>query len=468
MISFFVSYGIIAYCYANYSSNLISFLFMIDGILTSLLFIISSYTINGTANQILTKCESLYTVNVLDRYIYYIIISLFFYNFNLFFWTNTNTKDLHYIFLLFTCPSNVNIFSQIEPFREIIKFIRKQIDNILKLICAIQISIIIKDISEQIFHKRYEINKYDIYNALFVDPNLHTSLGECLKNFFIIFLLIFLKKKYVYIYKYCAKLIYVINYGKTNYKIDPNVFVKNILEQRKWYLLHDPNTIRIIIKLIQDNPDKNIGNIIISEIKYEFTKCISIWSLSTYLKCIYIIPPLFLLCLLFEQIRKKNKHVELSTIIRKILLIFILGLIGVCMNNYILTILICSISVFIKFDIKEISHKKIFYFIKKTHFTLKGLSYALLLLFIILHKSNNFYNLSLLLCINPIELKILYCILFYIGYLSNYYILHLVYITYIYFIVSDFFFSKIKTYLKNLSNRFFITNNHTPLVDNYF
>lgn len=450
MISLIISYIMILCCYKYYPSNLISFLLMIDSIFTSSLFIIYSYS--NTKIQILNKCESLYTVNILDRYIYYIIISLIFYNFNLFLWTNDII--LLYIFLLFGCPQCVNKLTQINFFSNIIIFVRKQIEDIVKLFCATQISIIIKDISEQIFNKKYYINKYDIYNALFIDPNLKTSLSECLKNIFIIFLLLFLKKKYIYFYKYIVKLIYILNYGKTNYKVDPYVYVKNIIDQQKWYLLHDPNTIRIIIKLIQDNPDKNIGNVFINEIKYEITKCISIWSLSSCLDLIYIIPPLFLLCFLFQQ-NKIN--------LKKILLLLILGSIGICIKNYFITIILCIISTFIKIDLYDLSYKNITKFIKLYHFNYKSIYYSSLFLFFILYKSNinSIYNWSILLCINPTELKVLFIILFYIGNLSLYYIPHLIYITYISFLIS----TPLITQIKNTYNS--IKTNHN-FVDNYF
>lgn len=416
-----ITYIITCYLYYISPINLLSFLITVDGVLTASLFL-SYHICESQKNQIIDNYNSLYKVTSIERYIYYIILTILFYILTIFFWIDTNI--IKYIFCLSAHPLIVNTLCNKYPFNNIIKYIYECCEDLMKLLCAIQITVVMRDIAEYICRKKCEINTIDIYNSLFKDPYFKIPLEECIKNFITILLLTFLKKHYRKFYKY-FKGVYNLKYGKINE--NPIKYLQNIIENKKWYMLHDTNTMHIIIKIIEENPDKYIGNKIFNEFKYDIFKCTSIWTISSYLNSIYYIFILFNIFLLYEFKKKYN-----NIIIKRIILITISTIIGILTENYILAILICYLSKFIKFNIYNIITYCI-NILKKIHFKIELFEFLLLAIFIILYK--NSVGIPLLLCITSNNARILYLCLLFIGSLSNYNIFHILFISYIMFIV---------------------------------
>src|SRR5689334_11268538 len=115
------SMAIIFVCFISNEYSLLCKLITLDSLFSAIYFITNFINKNLSDSQILRNTSLLYRVGILDRYIYYILLSLCYKIINIFLWTD-NIIPLYYFGIISIIPYVLNRLYKYPMFCKIIKF----------------------------------------------------------------------------------------------------------------------------------------------------------------------------------------------------------------------------------------------------------------------------------------------------------------------------------------------------------
>jgi hypothetical protein len=279
----------------------------IDSIFSAINFIKTYLNTDLTDQQIVTKSNALYNGSLTDRYIYYFLVYFTYNTICTFFWAS-DINILYYIGIISIYPYILNKIFSTSLFR----IIRNKKELIVKLVIAKILSMLIKFYSKIYLQKKIKNFKYTELTYLLSDYK--ETVGyfyDVLKNFAIILALSYVKKYSTKIYYDIIK--YIYNY-KTGQLLDSfnednaKEHLIEIIDKKQWHEFKKPNTYNAILRVYQMSiSDIDIFKVINDEINFILIKIFSIWTLGSLFGSIYFVPILSLFLILYKYIRIDKK-----------------------------------------------------------------------------------------------------------------------------------------------------------------
>ncbi|MCJ7636118.1 MAG: hypothetical protein MUO21_01360, partial [Nitrososphaeraceae archaeon] len=291
---------------------------------------------NLTESQIITETNSLYAGTGLDRYIYYILLYLFYKTIFYFFWIS-ESFIYYYIGLFTVVPCVLNQILQSRLF----EIIRNKKELFVKTILAKTLTSIIK------FCAKVYLNKEDI-NVKYTEimeilKDYHETVGyfiTVLKSLAVILGLSYVKSCAPSMYYGIIKYIYNYKTGEMISSYNPESakhLISDIIENKKWYELTKVNTFKAIVYLYQMNTDKvDFFGKFINDFNFTLIKMFSVWTMASLVGNIYVSPILALCLLLYKRYVRKydSNNDSLYSLIGEILLICVSAVVGYFNASY--------------------------------------------------------------------------------------------------------------------------------------
>ena len=267
--------------------NLLLLLLSIDNISYANDFLIKSILNKSNRNNIIIQNTKLYKLNIIERYIFYIFIYLFYSTIKLLI-LNKYTIFLKVLLSLSSLPI---IFNNIiyDNYEDIFSRITLYKDKIIRLIFCEQIYLIIDKLNTKLLDDKLILNKDEIIftlnNELSKCNNIRTEIFKFIKNTLIVSLLSYCKSKSIIYYK-LIKYIYIYNSG--SYYIN-NINIENakqkfitIFKNKSYKDLNDPMTIHSLLCLYYDkNTDTNWDEIN-EQINYNIICFMTLWTIGSF------------------------------------------------------------------------------------------------------------------------------------------------------------------------------------------
>lgn len=447
----------IMYIYINNIMNNIFFrnlsyffeMIAIDSIFSAINFVKTYLNTDLTDQQIVTKSNALYNGSLVDRYIYYFLVYFAYSTTCTFFWAS-DISILYYIGAMSICPFIIN-----KIFRStLFKIIRKKKENLIKLGIAKLLSMIIKAYSKIYLQKKIKNFKYTELTHLFA--NYKETVGyfyDVIRNFAIILLLSYVKKYSTKIYYDAIKYIYGYKTGQlldSFNEYDAKEYLINIIDTKEWHEFKNPNTYNAILRVYQTNISNiDIFKVINDEINLVLVKVFSIWTLASLFDSIYFVPLLSLFLIMYKYIRVEKKGLRDIPIIMSILPLcaiyngyFLISLLCQCLPKLVFNKVSYKIMKdgrgFITNKINSINIYDRSIFIPSISFV----SYMTLVSIFQLNSIIMFFNILLNMVVNigkDRKREILYATIIFTTYLSNFAITHIVFNTFVIFLMYHIF-----------------------------
>jgi hypothetical protein len=457
-------FPIAIFAYYN-NNNILTQLITIDSIFTSINFLVLHMIYNQKikitqetqkekikitqetqAILILKATDKLYTSNLLDRYIYYIIITLFYYTLCNFFWIDYKYNK---ILLILSTPNLLNYILKLNIFTRI----KQKKQYIIKIIITKQVAFLIKTCSRIYLNKIININYLELMDIFINYDKTYENFIKCLKTSIIIFIITHIKLKHNYIYYKLSK--YVYNYTTGEYLISydsksSRELLLDIIINKKYDMLLKSNTYSAIIFLYYENNIKdNYLELLFNNFKYKITSLIAIWTLSSYFNSLhinininitFIIISNIALLIINKTLNYKNIIILLSYLSTNIFLINF-----ICQFSNILVFNKLTYNVY-KFLYQETKNKIITLFNNNKLYN----KFILILYFlVIINRELNIFSIILNSIISKDYVKILITnVLLLSCYISDYHLLHVLHNLIILYIICGF--NSINIYIENL------------------
>lgn len=424
-----------------YDYNFFLKMVTLDSLFNAIHFMTTFININLSESQIVTKSNSLYNGSLLDRYIYYSIVYGLYKIVCTFLW-QANSFHLYFVGLMTIIPFIINKILKSKLF----DIIREGKEYFVKVIISKILTIIIKFYSKIYLDKNANIKNSEILILLKDYRDTVNYFTDVIKNILFIFLLSYVKNYSTTLYYGIIK--YIYNY-KTGDLLDSyNVnsaksYLTNIIDNRKWHELSKPNAYKAILYLYQINSDKtDLINTIITQFNFSLVKMFTVWTISSIIGSVFIIPILSFAMLLFKKIMRKGDDDKFY----KELFIMIISS-GLCLinNSYILISFVSQFGTQLLFNKVTFIMIKIFYKkIKKIINIIINnnrdltLSYIITIIYTIILKHLNMIDSQMIIGLNilfnimvSIEIKkqIIFSIILISTYISNYNIIHVIFNT---------------------------------------
>lgn len=310
----------------------------IDSVFNAIHFLKEFVDNNLDENMVVRRSKLLYKYSVLDRYIYYLTCFLSYTTLCNFFWISYNVLSYVSLFI-FTFPLFLNKMMNCVIFHRIIK----GKEDIIKFIITKQMAFLIKTMSKNYLQKDVDINHVELLPLFDNYDKTMDYMLDIIKNSLIIFLTSYIKQ-------YSSKLSYKLMKYAYNYKTGDILKSFNektarndlldIIENKKWKLLLDPNVFRASLYLYQiNNKDPDVLKKLINIFNYKLGKFFTIWTISSFFNNMLIVPiaSLFMLCY-----RKKINISNNIENIQRIIITSLSTLIGIHFNNYMLASFLCQ------------------------------------------------------------------------------------------------------------------------------
>lgn len=377
-------------------------------------------------------------VSIFDRYIYYTIIALTELILKWITWYNYSSYIYH--ILIFTTQPLI-MEACIQLLVDIYDLIYKKINKFKLIIISGSMSYLINLTSKSVLKMDPNINSKELKRTIkkVIDRREYNHIITFLKIFIITNIINYANNSR-YIYGKFIELLY--NYGalikinneyniKTSYDNikDPKEKLRTIIKKRDWDQLYNANTLNSIIDIYKINETGELLNIITNNINYcnlQISKFFALYSIATFINNPLISIILSFIILIIEG--RKDKFSYMMRIISIILVNFNIDpiyIIGICeltelFNNKLVKWLIIN-------SLEKIyKYRKILFHHNKYNITF-------ILSFIIIQYIDNIYLLSLFVFITKYPL--IYSLIIYSNYLSNFDVLHLFVVNFIIYII---------------------------------
>jgi len=321
--------------------NLFLKIITLDSLYSTIHFFKTFINKNIRENQILNLSTSLYKYTVIDRYIYY-FCQFIIYKFICYYFWISNLNLLYYGILIFTIPSILNN----TLINNIIRIIRRQKENIIKLVAAKQFALLIKLVAKIYLKKDINVKYREILPLLNNYKDTVNYSTEIIKNILIIILLSYLKNYSPNFYYRITKYFYAYKTGDIleSYNTESaKTQLIDIINNKEWDNFLKPNIYQAIFYLYQINKEKNdFFRDCIFKFNYQLLKMFTLWTLSSFLNNIFIIPLVSLFIIIYRNNKITINFECIKNFICNILIIILGSCIGYKYHSYFLTSIICQ------------------------------------------------------------------------------------------------------------------------------
>jgi hypothetical protein len=318
------------------NSNILVKLMSSDSLLNALSFLKVFITKRTSSESQILEFSNVYDVPLIDRYLCYIITSMFYKIICTFLWINK--YNIIEIFIsLITIPS---IFDKIAK-SKIYPIIQNYKEYIINIIIAQKITLFIKYYSKNYLKKKIRIKYYDILPHINNYKDTANHIFEILKNCLLLFIFSQLKGYSSNNYFYYGFIKHIYNY-KTGDMLtsfnDNNAkhFLIDTIENRKWNEFTKPNIYKAIMCTYQINNNDDFIKQVIVQFNYLLLKMFSIWTIMSIFECIWIGPLISFFILLYKF---SGMNIQFYTDAFVIFLVFIFG---IFFKNYFLISFFCQ------------------------------------------------------------------------------------------------------------------------------
>jgi hypothetical protein len=287
----------------------------VDSVLNAVNFMWTYLQPNLTNQQIVTQSNSLYKGSLTDRYIYYSLVYIA-YNTICAYFNTPDINIIYYIGIITTLPPIINkIFSTL-----LFKIIREKKELTVKLFIAKILSMIIKFYSKIYLQKKIKNFKYTELVDLLSDYKESLEyFYDILRNFIIILILSYIKKCSAKYYYDIIKYIYNYKTGELLDSFrgnDAKEYLINIIENKQWYKFKKTNTYNAMLKVYESSVSEiDIFGVISDEINFVLVKIFSIWTLASLFDSIYYVPLLSSFLILYNKYVKQGRLRDIGVIL---------------------------------------------------------------------------------------------------------------------------------------------------------
>lgn len=301
--------------------NLLLLLISIDNISYANDFLIKSIfnRLNiSNRNDIIIQNTKLYKLNIIERYIFYIFIYLFYSTIKILI-LNKCTIIIKLTKLLLSLTSLPIILNNIiyDNYEDIFNRLTFYKDKIIRLIFCEQIYSIIAKLNTKLLDNRLILNKEEIIFTLNDElskcNNIRTEIFKFIKNTLVVSLLSYCKSKSIVYYK-LIKYIYIYNSGSyyiNNINIEDakQKFIK-IFETKSYKDLNNPMIIHSLLCLYYDKKTDTNWDEINGQINYDIICFMTLWTCGSFFSDKYRIMIMFIIKTIlyftsFDNIEKK-------------------------------------------------------------------------------------------------------------------------------------------------------------------
>jgi hypothetical protein len=433
----------------------------IDSVFTAINFVYTYLNTDLTDQQIVTKSGALYNGSLTDRYIYYFLVYCAYNTICTFFWT-PGVPILYYLGIISIFPYFLNKIFASKLFR----IIRSKKELMVKLIIAKLLSMIIKFYSKVYLQKKIKNFKYTELIYLLSDYKETTGyFYDILRNFAIILALSYVKKYSTKLYYDVIKYIYNYKTGQLLESFNEDNAKEHlitIIDKKQWHEFKKPNTYNAILRVYQESVSEiDIFKVLNDEINFILGKIFCIWTLASLFGSIYFVPILSLFLILYK-FRTDKKGLKDIIVISSILPLctvydgyFLISFLCQCLPKIIFNKVSYKLSKEIKkstsINIQTINIYDRDIFIPSVSFVTYMTIVKLCELQSIIMLFNTFLSIGV--NINRDRRReILYAIIICTTYLSNFAIIHVIFNTFIVFLIDYIVKDKLNEYDISLEN----------------
>lgn len=459
------------------SCSLLLKLTTLDSFFISINFIISFLNRELEEIDIININSSVYERSALDRYILYCILQCIYSIGSIFLWIHSFPL-LSNVLLIFAIPIITNYVLKSYAYR----IIAKKKEYFIKKMIAKYLSRLITSFSKIYLNKDNVYVGYKKLMPLLDDYQQTISYTyDIIKTSFVLFLLARIKKYSPWLHSF-TKRVYKHQTGhmaKSYNEYDAKCKLIAMINDEKWDELLKPDTQKAIIKLYYANDQGvNIIDELLQKFKYKVLKISALYVMSSFFKCLYIIPVGSVCFLMYRD------KICLNSIYRLVGPLFSIFCIifGSSLNEYLLVTLISEILYSTCFNPLMLNayksiYKKIRKMVIKTYYNNKKDNMFVLVTLICMIIMPYFINSSIILMfgINMInqllinqnfDRSIVTLILYGTTYLSNFNEFHIIFNTLvIYFLIPIL--RKLLKILNNYIIRYFLPNEDNDELLNF-
>ena len=274
----------------------------IDTIFISFNFIrhllISQSDKNLILSQFITNVNQLYSLNILNRYIYYIILEIIYRILCVMLWSYS-VKPVYIILMLSVCPIILNYISK-KVFKSLFRFIEKEKKRFIETIICKQLALIINFVSTICIDNNPRIVSAELL-PLFENYDESTdNIIEFTKGIVIMSLVHYARNNTTTFYKNMIYYIYNYQTGELLESIneaDAKNKFRKVVSSREWDKLFKTEILQSIVKIYgsQNSQSMLFINEYIKIFHYTFLKISCMWTLSRWFNLTYISPILSLI-----------------------------------------------------------------------------------------------------------------------------------------------------------------------------
>ena len=336
--------------FTQFYKSIVFLSFAIDSLFSAAHFI-KIFILNDTSQKdILSNINKLYTIDIINRYIYYITLEIIYLTLCNLFWLKT-ILPLYYILLLTICPVILNHICH-NYLSKYINFINEEKKKFIRVIICKQLSSVINTLSKICINKDPNINFNEL---LFLFDDYDKTIGDFLlflKNFLIISLIHYTRKKSNLFY---GKLItYFYNYktGDLIESLDLQTAKKRFTEviiKREWSRLLSTEILQSIIYIYSLQNDNKVDYVTIYITKFNYTliKMFTIWTIGAFLDKSYILPLLSIFFLMYKK--RISTYLDKEQLYKYCFRLLAL-IIGIFLKNHFMVAFICEFGYALTFN----------------------------------------------------------------------------------------------------------------------
>jgi len=327
--------------YSNLEISVLLLSITIDSIFSALVFIKLFILDDLSLEDLLTNLNKIYKIKPFNRYIYYLTLE-FIYTYICYLLWCESFKYLYYFLVLITCPYILNKIYE-KYLLEMVKYIDYEKNKFLRMILCKQFAIIINTFSNIYINKNPNISFTELLYIIDDYDNMVNNFTTFLKNFFIISVIHYTRKKSNIVYSKLITYFYTYKTGNVFESIDYSTAKKkfsDVIINKKWDKLLDDDILHSIIYIysLQENSNFDIG-VYIVKFNYMVIKMFTIWTIGSFFNNTIIIP---FLSLFFTIYKKPFNTIFNLTHLYKYLFKISALILGLFVKDYFLISLICE------------------------------------------------------------------------------------------------------------------------------
>ncbi len=454
----------------------------IDSVFSAINFIKLFILDDLSHEDLLSNLNKLYKVGVIDRYIYYISLQVIYLIVSYLIW-NISLTFLYWSLIVTTSPYIFNSICK-KYLSETIEYVEIEKRRFFKIIICKQVAIVINTLSYVCIDRDPQISFSELLYLLDDYDNIVNNFVTFLKNFFIVSIIHYARKKSRSIYGKMISYFYTYQTGNVLESIDYSTAKRrftDVIVNKRWSKLLDDDILQSIIYMysLQEDSQINLG-IYLIKFNYMLIKMFTIWTIGAFFDNVAIVP---ILSLFFTIYKKPIKLYFEREQIYKYLFKGIALLVGLLTRNYFLISLICEFGYIL--TINKIMSTVFQYFSDRfirlynvlTHYNNYNLFLIGVFLYIeVLKFVKNYVNLYIqhylinyiFLIVNTDDRykSLIYSSIVFLGYLSEYNEFHLLYILGLSYICLNIYHYYINN--KNVSISIIAKKMHPSAMESYY